>query len=46
MIKYNYQDFLGALDFAMACGAGSAGVFAMKKASSSAIKTAEMFKII
>ena len=30
----------------MACAAGSAGVFAMKEASSSAIKTAEMFKII
>ena len=30
----------------MACVAGSAGVFAMKKASSSAIKTAEIFKII
>ena len=30
----------------MACAAGSAGAFAMKKASSSAIKTAEIFKII
>ena len=30
----------------MACVAGSAGVFAMKKASSSTIITAEIFKII
>ena len=46
MIKYNYKDILGALDFAMACGAGSAGVFATKEALSSDIKTAEIFKII